>query len=1304
MARTGFKVTIYLDDNPSSSGYMQTYEERVEDTFACPTSEDNWVLISSNCEIVMSGYTGYRLLTYYNTVSGEYRYVREEDAECDESSTEEQWVNSGSPYCETTEQGLNTGYMLQLQVQMNPNLPNYGETRYQRYKSPECGGNNCPQWELVSKQCHISVANCVATFDGTADIVEIDVNPLSESYNQTRTVNKEDSDCENCTTSLFSWVLVGDMCGDDSLLCENGIQEISTNSYTVSRKYKTIAGGTPIPMDEYQVVLKTEDDVNCGYIAPIYEMRKIVGQYLCDFETYTKYEKWCQYVSYDNGETWSYVVPEVCERGAVIAYESYDCGKPMYRWVPTGEFTCVDNGDDGKIMYWDSNSVMVSAYTCDEYDYIDASHVSSMTQVVSGITSPDGYKDTYQVGDCVSTINGLGLSGNEAKIWLGNYTNTINSGLQNYQRTSLDIPSRVNYIGNVFSNSTNYLRTMVMHPMTPPTLSGNTSMPIPMKNPQTYKNAGIFVPYDAYDDYLEDWSTYSSIIKPMDNDTDPHKAIIGYESDFTSWRCYVPHGESISTIGQQEWIYGGSNITSITLTNKIITVENNAFYNSDSYNLTELNLGESVRYIGNNAFKVASYCKVSTLVIPSSVRTIGNYAFYGYPLTSLTINNGVETIGNSVFSNHWLTAITVPDSVKTIGNDAFKTSHTRPYDAEGCQCKGSLITRIEIGSGCTSIGTNAFYGSATNHGWSLDTVIVKALTPPTIPNPHWSVSNIFSDNYVGTSDESKHYPYGHFTIYVPCQAYEDYINDNNWSYFTRGNCKIETVFSSTRWVDSGTTCVDGNVYVRQIEQGACDTEITTATTWYNTGNQRTTGSPIDWCGKVLSDFSDGERYSAACDDNTTLSEPCTSGYDGSKLVYSRVGDCIEVIGYRCYSYLENLSAITIGDNVNTIEESAFEGCTSLTSITLPNGVTSIGDRAFDGCSGITTISCYAPYPPTVGRYAFRGLTSLERIYVPCESLDAYKSASVWGGYTDIIRGFTEERQWVSGTVCVDCDLYDAEIEQSRCDSSEPWVDTGNYRTIGEPIDFCCKLYMEYDEDSGGKYGSPCDGNPTLSSGNTHINKTIRYIKVGDCITHIAAETFWQLRYVSGITLPNSIVSIGDKAFGNCRGLDGEFVIPSGVTSISYSLFYECSSLDSIVIHSGVTSIGDSAFYGCSSLTSVTIPSGVTSIGGYTFYYCTSLTSVNMGSGVTSIGGYAFNTCRSLTSITIPDSVTSIGDSAFRFCSNLTSVTVNATTPPSLGTQAFGSTNNCPIYVPAESLDAYKSASGWSDYADRITSI
>ena len=122
------------------------------------------------------------------------------------------------------------------------------------------------------------------------------------------------------------------------------------------------------------------------------------------------------------------------------------------------------------------------------------------------------------------------------------------------------------------------------------------------------------------------------------------------------------------------------------------------------------------------------------------------------------------------------------------------------------------------------------------------------------------------------------------------------------------------------------------------------------------------------------------------------------------------------------------------------------------------------------------------------------------------------------------------------------------------------------------------------------------------------------------------------------------------------------------------------------------------------VTSFTIPDGTTKIGYGAFFSCSSLTSVTIPNSVTSIGGSAFNSCSSLTSVTISNSVTSIGYSAFSFCSRLTSVTIKATTPPTLTSGAFDDTNNCPIYVPAESVDAYKTATNWSAYADRIQAI
>ena len=189
-------------------------------------------------------------------------------------------------------------------------------------------------------------------------------------------------------------------------------------------------------------------------------------------------------------------------------------------------------------------------------------------------------------------------------------------------------------------------------------------------------------------------------------------------------------------------------------------------------------------------------------------------------------------------------------------------------------------------------------------------------------------------------------------------------------------------------------------------------------------------------------------------------------------------------------------------------------------------------------------------------------------------------------------------------------------------------------------------------------------------------------------------------------IPNSVTSIGDYAFYECSSLTS-ITIPESVTSIGENAFRNCYALASITIPNSVTSIGESAFYGCSSLTSVTIGNSVTSIGWYAFYGCSSLTSVTIGESVTSIGSSAFRDCSSLTSITIPNSVTSIGDYTFAYCSSLTSVTCEAETPPTVGdTYPFGDiytfdgvSKSIPVYVPCGCVEAYKAASGWSDFTN-----
>ena len=193
--------------------------------------------------------------------------------------------------------------------------------------------------------------------------------------------------------------------------------------------------------------------------------------------------------------------------------------------------------------------------------------------------------------------------------------------------------------------------------------------------------------------------------------------------------------------------------------------------------------------------------------------------------------------------------------------------------------------------------------------------------------------------------------------------------------------------------------------------------------------------------------------------------------------------------------------------------------------------------------------------------------------------------------------------------------------------------------------------------------------------------------------------------VTKVEIGDAITSIGIVAFASCTGLTS-CTIGSGVTSIGNQAFSGCTSLTSINIPSGVTSIADSTFEGCSGLTSIDIPDSVTSIDGGAFIYCSSLTSCTIGSGVTSISDAAFQSCSGLTSIDLPSGVTSIGGGAFTYCSGLTSITVEAVDPPQLGRDVFIDTNDCPIYVPSQSVDEYKNSTstGWYEYASRIQAI
>ena len=209
---------------------------------------------------------------------------------------------------------------------------------------------------------------------------------------------------------------------------------------------------------------------------------------------------------------------------------------------------------------------------------------------------------------------------------------------------------------------------------------------------------------------------------------------------------------------------------------------------------------------------------------------------------------------------------------------------------------------------------------------------------------------------------------------------------------------------------------------------------------------------------------------------------------------------------------------------------------------------------------------------------------------------------------------------------------------------------------------------------------------------------VKQVIIGDGVTTIGGSAFSGCSSLTSLTIPNSVTDIGSSAFSGCSSLTS-VTIGNSVTEIGGYAFSGCSSLTSLTIPNSVTDIGSSAFSGCSSLTSVTIGNSVTTIGSGAFFSCSSLTSVTIGNSVTEIGYYAFSGCSSLTSVTITNSVTTIGYYAFSGCKNVKQITVEAVTPPECSINTFDgvNTDECKLFVPKNSVDAYKKADGWKEF-------
>lgn len=191
-------------------------------------------------------------------------------------------------------------------------------------------------------------------------------------------------------------------------------------------------------------------------------------------------------------------------------------------------------------------------------------------------------------------------------------------------------------------------------------------------------------------------------------------------------------------------------------------------------------------------------------------------------------------------------------------------------------------------------------------------------------------------------------------------------------------------------------------------------------------------------------------------------------------------------------------------------------------------------------------------------------------------------------------------------------------------------------------------------------------------------------------------------------LPKSIRTLEQYAFGRCINVTGTVNLPNLEGSLS-SVFNN-TKIERVENLGNLTALGDAgggpsgSFANCSELVSCVLPETLTKIGRQSFVNCTALESVNLPDSLETIGDAAFKGCSSVEKFDIPQSVTTIQASAFVNCTNLSVFICRAVTPPAMASSFTGSSADLKIYVPDDSVEAYKQASGWSTYAEKIFAL
>lgn len=655
-------------------------------------------------------------------------------------------------------------------------------------------------------------------------------------------------------------------------------------------------------------------------------------------------------------------------------------------------------------------------------------------------------------------------------------------------------------------------------------------------------------------------------------------------------------------------------------------------YFNSNYPLEEVRLPANITQLED--YSSFANCKMlKSIILPEKLEEIPASLFEGCSaLTTLVIPNTVTKIGKNAFKESGLTQITLPESLTTIEASAFNKTKletiTIPEKVtaipSGCFSLCENLREVILPNTLTTISQNAFE----------DCPILESINIPS------SLENIGKRAFKNCKNLKLSN-----TLRFPDSMKE--IGDEAFYYCTNLGIN-QLIFPGNMENANIGGFIDSTVDHVIVEEGVKKVTLT----WNKYIKSITLPKTVS---KLVGFLDAVELESFVIDEDAPLTEiGDRKFFRCTKLKSFICPKSVTKIGAMAFSECSALETVKLPEGITSIGDRAFEYCSSMVNLNIPKGVKTIGTRAFLRCSSwrgevdlpqITVLPQQVFYDcRNLKRLTFAtGITSIgEEALAQCGGLGALtfdegltsigQKAFDWSSITEL--HLPESLKSLSNWMCHDCE----NLQKVTLPNSLTEIAEGAFKS--------CKQLTEINI-------------PTALT-------TIRETAFDECamlkelnlsnVTTIEGYAFRNCTQLTKVILAKNLESIPVEAFSSCTSL-ADVTWPQNLKAISYYAFYE-APIATLQLPETVTSIGDKAFSNNKAITRFVFPKHVGKVLS-TFSGCTNLTEVVLPEDATEIYKEAFRGT-GIKQIIIPEGYTTIMGEAFKNCPQLETIVLPST--------------------------------------------